>query len=96
MPDHLEDEAGDLEDDARHAEALLYDLATVLRCVPLGSHTRALHVRALELKRDVCRWPADRPAPSARRAALEELVGLRREAAMWLPHGGAVAARQNF
>jgi hypothetical protein len=82
LPGHPEHEA-----DARQADALLFDLATALRSVPVGPHTRQLHLRALTLKRDVNTWIVQPPPRQARRKALDELGELSREAAAWLRHG---------
>jgi hypothetical protein len=78
------DQSNALDHDVDQAGALLYDLAVVLRCVPLSPETRDLHVRALELKRDVGRWASEQPPAPLREAAIREILDLRRQASMWL------------
>jgi len=74
--------AGSPEGDLQHAEAVLYELAVLLRRVPLDEQTRDLHLRALHLKRDVAKWHEQVADESSRRAVLNELVRLRREASL--------------
>lgn len=62
--------------DQYRAERLLFALATDLRHVRVEEATRALHLRALELKRVVARWPKDRPEHEARRALCDEVLAL--------------------
>jgi hypothetical protein len=62
--------------DTERAEAILYELAGLLRLVPLGEHTSHFCVRALDLKRDVSRWVESTPPESARHALIEELLAL--------------------
>ncbi len=71
-------------EDVRQAETLLYDLAVMLRQVPLREHTRELHLRALQLKRDVGQWVVHPPARSVRQAAIEQLMELHGQAVAWL------------
>ncbi len=73
-------------------EEALHRLAVELRRVPVGEATRRLHVRALELKRDVTRWGEQRADGETMRAALEEIDGLLAEAIGWREHG----AREHF
>nr|UXE44470.1 hypothetical protein Hi04_10k_c2441B_00018 [uncultured bacterium] len=68
------------EDDVRRAETALHELALVLRRVPVGEHTRELHLGGLRVKRDVERWHTLMPAAQERRAVLEELERLKRTA----------------
>lgn len=63
-----------------HAERALFVLANELRRVPLEPDTRRMHVRALELKREVARWRDRRPDIRERSAILEEIEALAREA----------------
>jgi hypothetical protein len=72
-----------LEADASHAESLLYELAVTLRRVPVEESTRRMHVRALDLKRQVVRWRADQPPRDERLSALDEIDQLAQEAAFW-------------
>jgi hypothetical protein len=65
--------------DQQRAERLLFALATELRHVRLEETTRGLHLRALELKRAVARWPKDRPSATARRALCDEVLALHTE-----------------
>jgi hypothetical protein len=65
--------------DQQRAERLLYALATELRHLRLEEGTRGLHLRALELKRAVSRWPKDHPAASARRELCDEVLALHTE-----------------
>jgi hypothetical protein len=60
----------------QRAEAILHDLAAELRLVPLEEHTSHLHIRALELKREVARWAQTCPPRESRVAAIDELVEL--------------------
>jgi hypothetical protein len=77
-----------LEQDVLHAELLLHELALELCQVPVDSHTRELHLRALQLKRDVAAWKSA-PAPDAiRRAVVAELGELRGQATAWRGAGG--------
>ena len=76
-----------INDDVQRAEALLFDLAVLLRYVPLGDHTRELHLRALHLKREVRQWAVQPPAPSRLDDVFDELAELRTEAAAWLRRG---------
>jgi len=65
-----------------HAERQLFALASRLRRVPASGPTRSLHLRALELKRELARWRAQPPDMEARDrvlAALEELSRLTEE-----------------
>jgi hypothetical protein len=71
------------EEDLQRAEAVLYELALVLRRVPVGERTRELHLRALHLKRDVARWHSHMADDATRRAVLDELGRLQSEAAIW-------------
>ena len=65
--------------DVHRAEMLLFELATELRRLPVEERTRALHVRALELKHSLGRWPEDQPDDPARRAFCDEVIALQRE-----------------
>jgi hypothetical protein len=65
--------------DQERAERLLFALATDLRHLRIEEGTRALHLRALELKRAVARWPKDQPAAEARREVCEEVLSLHAE-----------------
>ena len=66
-------------DDTNRAEAILFGLAALLRSVPLSRSASRLHIRALELKRDVSRW-SEVPASSAlRQATIDDLLSLQRE-----------------
>ncbi len=71
------------EEDLQRAEAVLYELALVLRRVPVDERTRELHLRALHLKRDVARWHSHMADDATRRAVLDELGRLQSEAAIW-------------
>lgn len=71
-----------LERDVHSAEALLHALATELRNVPVDERTQALHVRALQLKREVTQW-GEAIAAEVRDQVLEELHALRAETAHW-------------
>lgn len=62
------------------AERSLFALASELRRVPLGESTRQLHVRALELKREMVRWREHPPDQDVLTRALEEIERLAREA----------------
>ncbi|HZU83102.1 MAG TPA: hypothetical protein VE987_09310 [Polyangiaceae bacterium] len=66
--------------DRAHAEALLFDLAADLRLVPVEETTRALHIRALQLKANVVLWSADSPDEGARRAVCAEIAALHEQA----------------
>lgn len=65
---------------ARVAEELLFDLAALLRFVPLTEQNRLLHLRALELKRRVRGWSAREPAADEARAVVAEIDRLVDEA----------------
>jgi hypothetical protein len=65
--------------DQERAERLLFALATDLRHLRIEEGTRVLHLRALELKRTVARWPKDRPAADARRELCDEVLSLHAE-----------------
>jgi hypothetical protein len=65
------------------AEKLLFDLATELVRLPFGGRTRALHLRALELKRRVVQWAHVAPSDADRRATCDGIRELQREAAEW-------------
>jgi hypothetical protein len=65
-----------------HAERQLYALASQLRNVPASGPTRELHLRALQLKRELARWRTQLPDPAVREAVfseLEELIRLTRK-----------------
>lgn len=62
-----------------HAERALHVLARDLRAVPVDGTTRRLHLRALELKREVARWRDAEPDVPSRCAALDEIEELSRE-----------------
>lgn len=79
-----------LEEAIAHAEKLLFALAIELRRVPIQPgpleeprRTRGLHLRALELKRDVALWRASPPSEAERESVFAELVELTREAHSW-------------
>ena len=72
-----------LATDQHRAERLLTELAIELRRVPVDEHTRALHLRALALKRSVMRWPDDQPDESARHAVVDEVRVMQKEALDW-------------
>lgn len=63
-----------------HAERALHVLARDLRAVPVNAATRRLHLRALELKREVARWHDVEPDVPTRCAVLDEIEELSREA----------------
>lgn len=65
--------------DKNKAEGLLFALASELRYVPVEERTRELHVRALELKRDVAEWLRRRPDASVRQALCREVQELQAE-----------------
>jgi hypothetical protein len=65
------------------AEALLFYLAAALLRLPYEGRTRALHIRALELKRRVGQWGLTVPSDDERRSTRESLVELCFEAAQW-------------
>jgi hypothetical protein len=65
------------DNDARCAEELLHELALDLRHVPVDGQTQALHVRALQIKRDVIRWADQSLAAEERTRVLDELSELR-------------------
>lgn len=69
--------------DQRRAEALLADLGSHLRRVPVEERTRALHLRAIALRRIVIRWSEDQPDEATRAAQCKELVSLAEEAREW-------------
>jgi hypothetical protein len=71
-----------------HAERSLYVLATELRRIPLDTATKRLHLRALELKRNVARWREHPPSRETAVSTLEEVEALAREAQL---HAGALA-----
>jgi hypothetical protein len=80
-----------------HAERGLYVLATELRRIPLDAVTRRLHLRALELKRNVARWREHPPSRETAASTLEEVEALAREAQLHSPladrsRSGALAA----
>jgi hypothetical protein len=79
-----------LATDTQRAEALLYDVAVLLRQVSLKEETRHMHLRALQLKREVGHWPIVQPAASEREVAIAELEALYVEAGSWL-HPSRVA-----
>jgi hypothetical protein len=72
-----------LASDQHRAEALLFELATILRRVPVEECTRSLHLRALALKGALGRWTVHQPDASARDAFFDELRALEREARYW-------------
>lgn len=57
----------------RDAEQLLFDLACQLRGVPVAPGTARIHVRALELKREIQAWQTAPPDEAATDAVLAEL-----------------------
>jgi hypothetical protein len=63
------------------AEALLSDVAAELVRLPFEGRTRSLHLRALELKRQLGQW-ATAPIDDARRT-VKGILALRDEAAVW-------------
>jgi hypothetical protein len=71
------------EVDLHTAEALLFELACRLRCVPLDEHTRAIHLAALASKHGVALWSSEPPPAEVRRTSIDELVHLHEEAKMW-------------
>jgi hypothetical protein len=62
--------------DSARAEAMLYTLALQLRRLPVNDRTHRLHVRALELKRDLARWCAEPGLAHAWGAAIAEIRAL--------------------
>lgn len=66
-------------DDTNQAEAILFELAVVLRRVPLSQSVSHLHIRALELKRNVSRWSEVPTSRTSRQATIAELLALQRE-----------------
>jgi len=74
---------GGLAGDQRRAEGLLADLGANLRRVPVEERTRALHLRAIALRRIVTRWSEDQPDEATRRSLCDELVALGEEARDW-------------
>jgi hypothetical protein len=66
--------------DKGSVEQLLFALATELRVVPLESSTRALHIRALEIKGAVSRWIEGFPDKHTRDTVRDEVLALRRAA----------------
>lgn len=90
------DEAGRrFEHDAARAALLLRSIAEELLRVPLDVSTRALHLRALAMKREVALWRADSPSCEARKDALKELTALLTDALWWreqLPSGRVIVA----
>lgn len=62
-----------------HAERSLFALASELRRVPLDASTKGLHLRALELKREIARWRGRPPDPREPNAVLEEIERLAEE-----------------
>jgi hypothetical protein len=69
-----------LEETIARAEELLFALAIELRAVPVHERTRAVHLRALELKRDVASWRASPPIEDDRTRVFREIETLTREA----------------
>jgi len=72
-----------LSADQSRAESLLAELAMDLCVVPVEDRTRALHLRALALKRAVMRWSEDLPEESIRRIVLDEVLAIQAEARDW-------------
>lgn len=68
-----------LEEAIARAEKLLFALAIELRAVPVHEQTRAVHLRALELKRAVASWRASRPGEDERARVFEQIGALGRE-----------------
>ena len=66
-----------------HAERCLHVLAHDLRRIPFVESTRRLHVRALELKREVALWSVDAPDVTTRSTTLDEIETLSGEARRW-------------
>ena len=62
------------------AERLLFELAAELRFVPVEERTRRLHLRALELKREVRSWRTQPPELAACDALCDEVQSLADEA----------------
>jgi hypothetical protein len=69
--------------DQHRAEALFFELATILRRVPVEECTRALHLRTLTLRGVLGRWASDQPDAEARDAFFDELRALEHEARYW-------------
>jgi hypothetical protein len=67
-------------DGSKRAEALLEELTAELKRVPVEECTRALHMRALELKRTVALWLDRSVDPGDPLRVCEELLALRRQA----------------
>jgi hypothetical protein len=66
------------------AEALLRDIAASLRKRPMKGGTSELHVRALQLKRQVSSWTGEVPDATVRQV-VEQVVALHRQAQDALP-----------
>jgi hypothetical protein len=64
-------------------EAELYQLALELRGVPVDTQTHTLHLRALDLKREVSSWHGKAPEKPRAAAVRDEIAYLRSEAARW-------------
>lgn len=64
----------------RAAEQLLYELARDLRFVPIEPRTMRVHLRALELKREVRAWGSAPPDEGAMTAVIDEARQLSDEA----------------
>lgn len=98
------EETSSLEEAIAHAEKLLFALAIELRRVPIQPAaleeprgTRWLHVRALELKRDVALWRPSPPSKAERERVFAELEELTREAQSWrAAHPGQPLSPRRF
>jgi hypothetical protein len=65
--------------DRERAHALLHEIAVDLRLLGLRGRAAHLHVRALDLKRDVARWTVTTVRDSQREATVEDLLALHEE-----------------
>jgi hypothetical protein len=62
--------------DTERAQTLLHDIAVELRFLGLEGHAAPLHVRALDLKRDVTLWTETSPTEMQRQSTIDELLAL--------------------
>jgi hypothetical protein len=77
MPDpHPTMKTSPLAVDTERAQTLLHDIAAELRFLGLEGHAAPLHVRALDLKRDVTRWAETAPTATQRQSTIDDLLAL--------------------
>jgi hypothetical protein len=79
-------------DPSQATDALLSEVAVALLRLPFEGRTRALHIRALQLKHRLGQWGPSTPPDDERRATRESILALR---TMVMAEGGSGEPRSS-